>query len=192
MILVINNTIQQGHVAYFPHLIKLLKTNRLRYKVVSKYDELSKVDAAKITHIIISGSPLMVTPESYVPNLDQFILNIVSIIRCDVPIFGICFGCQLLTVIFGGKLQKLRGPFCEDTVLDGTKTNIRFCLNYVIKEVPPSFRVLGRAMIRSVHTPCYMKHKTRPIYACLFHPEFYSETHKYILDFLDIKKDISK
>jgi GMP synthase (glutamine-hydrolysing) len=192
MILVINNTMDYRNSMYFPHLIRYLKSLKgFRYKVISSYDELQKVKENLVTHIIISGSPLMVTKESYVPNLDQFILNVISILRYNVPVLGICFGCQLLNVMFGGKLKRLRKQFCEDAMMirkgsDGQP--VRFCLNYVINTPPSSFEVLARANIRNHQVPCIIKHKDRPIYGCLFHPEFHEHTHQLISSFVNNKK----
>ena len=192
MILVINNTINQKNAMYFPMLIKHLRSMKgFRYKVVNTQKDLEKIDVDQVTHIIISGSPLMVTKDSIVPNLDQFILNILSILRFNVPILGICFGCQLLNILFGGKLKRLRKMFCEDTPLyrkDLPATDVRFCLTYVIDEIPPSFEVLGRANIRNHQVPCMIKHKDRPIYGCLFHPEFHDGIVDIITNFINDKK----
>lgn len=193
MILIINNTLNHKDSMYFPLLIKMLKnTKGISYRVVASKEDLQKIPANKVSHIIISGSPLMVTPTSYVPNLDQFILNVVTILRYNVPVMGICFGCQLLSVLFGGSLRKLRKTYCDDAIMHYNKQShtVRFCLNYVIKDVPPSFEVLGRTTLRSVNTPCFIRHSDRPIYGCLFHPEYHPETHQFILDFLEVGKKI--
>lgn len=191
MILVINNTMNYKESMYFPLLIKYLKTIKgYKYKVVSTYEDLQTIKGS-VSHVIISGSPLMVTKDSYIPNLDQFILNVLSILRYDVPTLGICFGCQLLTVLFGGKLKKLRKTFCEDTVMyqrSSDPMNVRFCLNYIIKDVPSSFEVLGRASVRTHQVPCLIRHKERPIYGCLFHPEYHEGTHEVISKFIHEKK----
>lgn len=185
MILIIDNTLNHKTAMYFPLLMDVVRSFKgVRHKVVRTNDELKKIPLDKISSVIISGSPLMVTQGSFVPYLDQFILNVSAILQCNVPIIGICFGCQLINVMFGGTLKKLRQPFCKDTNMMPYNTNVRFCLSYVIKEVSPDFKVLGHAMVRNHFVPCYIKHRKREIYGCLFHPEHHKETHHFLLNFL--------
>lgn len=186
-IFVVNNTMREEGAMYLPFLLSYLRSKRVSYKVVTRSADLARVRRADITGVIISGSPLMVTKESVVPNLDQYLLNIMVALRFDVPIMGICFGCQLINTLYGGRLRKLRTPFCEDAkVYIGGKGggDARFCLSYVIQDVSQDFEVLGSAMVRRRLVPCLIKHKERPIYGCLFHPEFHAGTHWILERFL--------
>jgi GMP synthase-like glutamine amidotransferase len=181
MILVIDNTLNQDQ--YFPLLMGVLSCT---YKVIQSESDLRSVREKDVTGILISGSPLMVTKKSIRDNIDQFALNTFCIMRYDVPILGICFGCQLINVIFGGNLRKLRSHFCQDSEVKLSKERIsgRFCLRYIINKVSPMFKTVGLSVIRGDNVPCMIKHKTRKIYGCLFHPEFHPKTHYIIKDFL--------
>lgn len=184
MLLVVNNTLDQTRAMYLPFLIRFLRERRVSYRVVTKTADLRRVRAADVEGVIISGSPLMVTTEDVIPNLEQFLLNIMVVLRFGVPVIGICFGCQLINSLFGGRLRKLRAPFCQDArvYMHGDRqVQGRFCLSYVVNDVAPEFDTLGSAMVRRRLVPCYIKHRERPIYGCLFHPEFHSET-QYVLD----------
>ncbi len=168
---------------YFPKLLDVLSC---KYKIIKSESDLKSVKHKDVTGILISGSPLMVTKDSLRHNIGQFVLNSLCIMSYDVPIMGICFGCQLLNVMFGGKLIKLKSHFCQDSTVNMSDKDIlgRFCLRYVIKDVSPNFEILGETKIRGHKVPCFIKHKTRNIYGCLFHPEYHPETHYLILKFL--------
>ena len=64
--------------------------------------ELKKIsDFSRIKGIILSGGPSTVTKKSY-PNIPK------EIFLKKIPILGICYGLQLITKIFGGKIQSSR------------------------------------------------------------------------------------
>lgn len=183
MILIIDNTMDQSKAMYFPYLMKVVKGFKgVRHRVVRTHEELVKIPVEKVTSVVISGSPLMVTQGSFVENLDQFLLNVITVLRYNVPVIGICFGCQLLNAVFGGRLRKLRKPFCQDARMQPHDVDVRFCLSYVIRDVAPDFKTLAYADVRGRNVPCYIKHKTREIYGCLFHPEYHRDTHTFLLD----------
>jgi anthranilate/para-aminobenzoate synthase component II len=154
----------------------------------------SLADLGKIsdtpTGIILTGSPLMVTATDIARHTDQFILNLL-VLRTypQVPTLAICFGAQLVNQLYGGRLQRLRTPFCADARLHHSNQPARFCLSYVIAEPPPAhlFMVTDTATIRGRRVPCLLQHRTKPLTACLFHPESHSATHYILNDFLNIK-----
>lgn len=194
MIILVNNTLNESVAMYFPKLVDVLKKSKYTFKIVTKTEDLKNIHPTDVKGIIISGSPLMITKQSIIPNIDQYLLNVLCMLRFDVPILGICFGSQLINNLYGGTLRKLRKPFCEEAVLMFSKehpfsksvTKGRFCLSYVINEVPPDFKVIAHAQIRSKVIPCLIKCKTKNIYGCLFHPEFTEDTHYIIHDFLKL------
>lgn len=192
LFLVINNTMGDENAMYYNHLISTLKKYNINYKEIATLDDIENSinmhlkGNITLLGIFLSGSPLMVTKESIIENLDTFLMNTLISIRLDLPILGICFGSQLINNLYGGKLRKLRKPFCEDAVVyyDKKKLNGRFCLSYIIDSVPPSFNIIAHALIRNKLVPCYIKHKNKDIYGCLFHPEYHNETNFIIQDFI--------
>lgn len=185
-ILIVDNTM--GEDQYFHMILGVLKSSSIPYKIVKDMKGLRRIDPKTIKGVILSGSPLMVVQESMTKNMDQFILNM-SIVTMfhKVPILGICFGCQLLNVLFGGSLLKLNRLYCKDNNVYIRNNKIllgRFCLHYVIDKVASSFNVLGKTNINEHSVPCMIKHRKLPLYGILFHPEYHEETHYLILKFV--------
>ena len=181
MLLVIDNTRNQDR--YFS---KLLARLTCEYKLVQTQLDLEKVNDDDVSGILLSGSPLMVTRECVKEHPDQFALNVLCITRYTVPVLGICFGCQLLNVLFGGTLLKLEERFCADSDvnLHGQYFKGRFCLHYVMDEIPSCFRISGFATLMDKRVPCVIQHRQRRIYGYLFHPEYHPETHCLVTKFL--------
>jgi GMP synthase-like glutamine amidotransferase len=193
MIVIIDNTVDEAKAMYLPLLKRYLSSQGYPYVVCKSLASLKRIDMKKVTGAILSGSPLMVKTKDFANNIDQFILNVYTILMLhDVPIMGICYGCQLINKIYGGTLQKLKKPFCDNTTVRGIPT--RFCCSYILKEIPASFVPLAEATIEGITFPCMIKHKHRPLYGCLFHPEFHDKTHYLLKAFLNLtmKSKVSK
>jgi GMP synthase-like glutamine amidotransferase len=184
MIVVVNNAINQSQAMYFPHIIDYLRVNRIPYTVVKNTTQFQRISPASIRGIILSGSPLMIDQASIDAHPDQFLLNIMALGRMDTPILGICFGCQIMNHVYGGTLHRLDRLFCEDTVLQGRSMTVRFCLQNVISKAAPAFNVVATATVRGHTVPCFLKHKTRPLIGCLFHPEYHVATHEILDGFM--------
>lgn len=192
MILVVDNTLSQEKAMYFPLLVATLKKLGAQYRVVSSLSELFDIQPRQVDGVILSGSPLMVTEKDINSHLKLIVLNTLCISLFDVPIMGICFGCQLITSIYGGTLTRMRTSFCKDAMVryGMTALNGRFCLQYIVRKPPKEFEILATSNIGShKNVPCLMKHKTKQLYACLFHPEYHEETHYIIRDFLHITRN---
>jgi GMP synthase (glutamine-hydrolysing) len=180
MILIVNNT-QGAKGSYYPKVIDYFRSRRIPYVVVDSLAALGRVDQKAVRGVVLTGSPLMVNAHDMGTHPDQFLLNIRALEDFGVPVMGICFGCQLLNQLYGGKVKRLGSLFCKDTLLEDTMP-VRFCLNYVIDKVAPPFETIASASIRGHQVPAFIKHRSLPIYGCLFHPEFYEETRAEFLD----------
>jgi GMP synthase (glutamine-hydrolysing) len=180
MILIVNNT--HAHKgSFFPKVIGYFRSRDIPHVVVDSLAALGRVDRSTIRGVVLTGSPLMINSADMGAHPDQFLLNIRAMEDFGVPILGICFGCQLINQLYGGSMERLGSLFCKDAMLDGVMP-ARFCLNYVITKAPPSFDVVAKASIRGRTVPSFIKHKTKPIFGCLFHPEYHEETRAAILD----------
>jgi GMP synthase-like glutamine amidotransferase len=186
MIVVVNNVINQSQAMYFPRIINYLRDHHVPYTIVKNITQFQRIPATSIRGIILSGSPLMIDQASIDVHPDQFLLNIMALGRMDTPILGICFGCQIMNHVYGGTLHRLDRLFCEDTALhDGKKPmDVRFCLQNVIDKVAPAFDIIASATVRGRTVPCFIKHKTRPLIGCLFHPEYHAATHTILDNFI--------
>ena len=67
------------------------------FSEISNHKQVKKVDAEELFGIILSGGPLNVYEDKKI-NFNKKILNL------KVPILGLCFGHQLISRYYGGKV----------------------------------------------------------------------------------------
>lgn len=184
MLVIIDNTVNQSVAMYLPLLLKYLTNKQVPFVVCKTLSQLQSLNVKKISGFILSGSPLMVTTKDFTDNLDQFILNMYVLMNFhDLPILGICFGYQIITKMFGGSLQKLKTPFCDENEIRFRKGKLqaRFCCSYIMQDIPKAFKEVAWTTIENNTIACMIRHRTLPIFCCLFHPEYLAQTH-FILD----------
>ena len=120
MILLVNNSNNVLKLSYINKLRGALDALRIPYyETDSMNDDLLKLKG-KIKGIILSGSYLKLTEKNL---FKTFANGIRCILEFDVPVLGICFGCQLLMMIFGGTLSNKNSFFCETTELEVAKVH---------------------------------------------------------------------
>jgi GMP synthase (glutamine-hydrolysing) len=122
--------------------------------------------------IILSGGPASVR-ETGAPRCDERVFTL------GVPLLGICYGLQLMTVLFGGVVEKSAKReygkadiFIDekDKLLDGIKDGDVVWMSHQdrILKIPPDFTVLAH----SNNSPCAaFKKRDFPMYGVQFHPE---------------------
>ncbi len=130
-------------------------------------------DLEGITGVIISGAPILITEV----NPSIYINKIKWIKNTTIPVLGICFGHQLIGLLFGASASRMR----EDRdwqVIEAFEDCILF--NRLPHEVemmedhcesisiPPHFKLIASsdACINEV-----MQHIEKPIFGVQFHPE---------------------
>ncbi len=160
--------------SYLAQLEKLVSGHTLQ---VAKYSEISTVDPNSFDAIVLSGGhsfPVEGNDERLGQELDL-------IKGSSKPIFGICYGFEIIAHAFGAKLELMqkgeKGILNIEVVLpDEVFLNIKqFQVfenhRYVAKELPSDMDILARSKdgIEAI------KHVTRPIYAVQFHPEMFIE-----------------
>jgi len=137
-------------------------------------DELIESFAPK--GIILSGGPASVDDEG-APGLPATLLREGG---TDIPVLGVCYGCQLLTQALGGRVVASdkrefgratiavddAGPLF-DQVADGTHV-VWMSHSDRIAEVAPGFRITATT---DGGVPAAIAHETRPLFGVQFHPE---------------------
>lgn len=92
----------------------------------------------------------------------------------DKPVLGICAGMQTIAKAFGAheerctELGKTEVHVTgQDKLIEGLDIKHVYCLHSVKMSLPEGFVEL----LRTANGPHLIKHKTKPIYGALFHPE---------------------
>jgi len=103
------------------------------------------------------------------------------IIECEVPLYGICFGHQIICKALGGEViraEESTALIAEVTYNDGTKTKQLFThQDHVIDS--GEMEVVGSAEHCEI---AVCKHPTRPIATVQFHPEAVESVLNYSLE----------
>jgi len=167
MILIINVCKEKLHYLEFVKPIEdILDGEEIRY-FTKHYSEVNKKDLGKADKVIICGTSLF--DNAFMNNIGKF-----KWIRdFDKSILGICAGMQIIGRIFAGDIRKKLeiGFFRERFVgnflgLSGECEVYHLHNNYVSK-----WRNDWDVLCEGNGIPQAVKHKTREIYCCLFHPE---------------------
>lgn len=129
-----------------------------------------KSDDIEVTNdfdlVVLSGGPHHVSED---------FKKEIELIKSNKPIIGICFGCELVAVAFGGEVSELpkeqKGVY-EIELIDerlGGPKKIKVYEGHkkFISRVPSEFEVLAQ----SENGPEIIKHRTLPIWGLQFHPE---------------------
>ena len=165
MIIVINICEHKLHELEFVKPIEdILKNNKIKYQTIH-YKELTNKQLGKADKIIITGTSLK--DNEFIKNKNKF--NFIK--EINKPILGICGGLQIIGLLFGGKIKEHTeiGYYEEDFTssflgLQGKKQVYHLHNNYT--DFPEDFINYTNSEI-----PQAVKHKQKPIYGVLFHPE---------------------
>lgn len=167
--------------------VKYIESNFLDLNYNSEIIDMNKIKKSnleKFSHIIISGRPTLLTQEhnTELIELFSFIKNI------NIPVFGICFGHQIIGLVYGSTIQKgamiEKNENIEITTKDKLFHNIEN--NSLFQEshseyisLPEDFILLAKS--KSCENEC-MKHKEKKIYSTQFHPEVSDEHGRLLLE----------
>jgi len=165
MILIINICKEPLHSLEFVKPIEdILKKQKTKFQT-KHYKKLTKTNINKADKIIITGTSLK--DNEFIKNINKFKF----IKTIDKSILGICGGMQIIGLIYNNKLKKKTeiGYFKEDfkkPFLNLKNTNQVYHLHNNYTTLDSNFITHTTNKI-----PQAIKHKTKPIYGVLFHPE---------------------
>ncbi|AWU44424.1 glutamine-hydrolyzing GMP synthase [Blattabacterium punctulatus] len=123
--------------------------------------------------IVLSGSPFSVYDENP-PLISK------NIFKLNIPILGICYGMQLISFLFGGKIERSKYKeygksifmidHCKNDLFHGIpKKSIVWMSHFdEIKKIPKELKVIGHTSSCAIAA---LIHKNKNIYAVQFHPE---------------------
>lgn len=143
------------------------------YCEVLSYDTpIEEIKAKNPKGIIFTGGPSVVTEED-APIVDKEIFNI------GVPIFGICYGCQLMGYLNGGNVGKADKKEYGKAQLIADNSNLLFdgiskesiCWmshTYYITEMPKDFKVIAKT---ETCPTASIYNEEKNLYGVQFHPE---------------------
>jgi len=136
-------------------------------------DAPEQIDPALATGIILGGAPILLTEIDY----DSYIKRYSFLKTVNVPVLGICFGHQLIGLLYGAAVYKgvAVRSVTEITVMNAATLLNGFEPAFMMQEdhtegitLPPDFIVLAGSASYAVET---MKHTERDVYGVQFHPE---------------------
>jgi GMP synthase-like glutamine amidotransferase len=167
MILVVDLNWKKESLGYFEFVLPILEiAKNLDKCVVKHYSEITSEDVSYCDRIILSGTALKDNVTLSQPEKFSWIKTV------DKPVLGICAGMQTIGVVFGLLLTRCLevGMTSVSTLTDNPLFSSVFRAyslhNYSV-ESSEEFEVLAESE-KCVQA---MKHKQKPIYGVLFHPE---------------------
>jgi GMP synthase (glutamine-hydrolysing) len=199
MLLILDNrTSKTDKLSYTSRIIRLLKKNKIPY---IRVDKIQDIDLQKITGIIISGSSLKLSKIIKKGNYLDYGFNLYYLTTLNVPVLGVCFGCQLLNIIYGGRLIDNKEYICEDYELYdiinqnnlfnniSTTTKFKFCFSdIVIPKKNFGVEVFASFNYNNNIIDCGFVFEKDRVFGILFHPEFHNETNMIYNNFYELCK----
>jgi GMP synthase-like glutamine amidotransferase len=203
MLLILDNSTKKDDTLSFTKkIIKTIKNYKIPYKVVNKIQNIDDIEK-KIKGIIITGSSLKLTKKEH---FEKFSFIIYYLNKLHVPVYGICFGCQFLNMIYGGTLKDNKKFICEDidfsdydakcpllknttTTTTTTPTMFHYCFSdIVIPNKNTDVRVIASILYNNKKIDCGFEFEKNRVYGSMFHPEYYENTQIVFKNFYEICK----
>lgn len=175
MILLLDNSIGEDPLSFIDDIIFVLKKYNIPFLCVNKIQPIPTIKG-----IIISGSSRVLSKDGP-PDFNLHYL------KHKVPVYGICFGCQLLGSIYGGQIT--HHPYlCGDYVTKPMMKKYHYCFSDHI-QLPQSAIASIVVKGRKIDTGfVFDKH----VFGTIYHPEYYEDTDDMFLHFYNFCNKFSK
>lgn len=144
----------------------ILKKARMDF-LTRHFLSLNYRDVSRAGKVIICGTAMK--DFTYLERIEKF----AWIREVDKPILGICAGMQILGELFDcnlverTKIGRYKVKIIGKSIITSEDEFYSYFLNSKAPEPNEDFEILGE----SGDLNCIVKHKRRPFYGCLFHPE---------------------
>lgn len=197
MILLINNAKPNlADLHYMKYIRNVLKKNNIEFIETKKIEDLSSTNKP-IKGIILSGSPLILSKPILLEDYGYILHYLLKYPNC--PVLGICFGCQLLSMICSGFTLEHQSKYVcttQPVLLDNThplfldfsqktrEKDIQFCFSDLIipnKKIKQT-REIAWFHYNNKKMPCAFDFSNQR-YGILFHSEYLPDTHYILLNF---------
>ena len=194
MILLINNykPISSGEsdYSYIRHVRKALRHLNIPFIETNKID--ANIDRMRnIRGIIISGSPMKISQSM---KLEEYVYILHYLFEFhEVPVLGICFGCQFLAMVHGLKIEHQKKYRCEMDEVELSRHSLfnglppiqilRFCFSDLILSNPKStVKEIAWFYHKGEQHPCGFEF-TKNRYGTIFHPEYTLDSYIILENF---------
>ena len=182
-ILIINNA-EPEIQSFADSLEEIVKSSQVTVSRI-EYADCLKTALSDFDGIIMSGSPQGDDIVEHHAPYFRWIKNY------EKPVLGICAGHHITGYLYGAELLYSQEPESGDFEIELLKNDP------LLEDLPQKFTVKQMHndsitlpddfLLLATSGTCknqLMRHKTKPLYTCQFHPEFYN--HKLIHNFLNI------
>jgi GMP synthase-like glutamine amidotransferase len=199
MLLLINNAVNvnPNDIAFVPKIRKALRSCDIPFYEVKKIREIPSDISSKICGILISGSPMRLSKPIDFESIAHILHYLAKYDR--VPVLGLCFGCQILHVLNGGKLEDQKERSCEDYRVELSKhslfKDVEFlreidnCHKFSVcfHDLPVGFAKCSIAKFhhRGKVLPCAFEYSPNR-FGMMIHPEIHVETYPVFTNFYKI------
>ncbi|MEY3236424.1 MAG: hypothetical protein RI883_525 [Bacteroidota bacterium] len=146
--------------------------------------EFKEEDLENCAGVVITGAPLLITEQNILP----FIEKLAWIKETAIPVLGICFGHQLMGLVFGAFGSRMREDrdwqtievFEDCPLFDKLPTEFEMMEDHCETiSIPPGFKLVGTsdACVNEA-----MQHSSLPLFGIQFHPEISGNLGRVIFD----------